>query len=118
MMQPAEPWHGNNPTTCIRILFYLTSSGCSFVQRKMRSVVVVVTDVLVHQTRQVPLIEHDDMIQEVSSTIPAPALGNAVLPRTSEAGPFGLNTEALYGTHHLVIEVRGSVKDQIFGEES
>jgi len=59
----------------------------------------------------VPLIENDDMIQEVSSTVAAPALGDSVLPRISEAGPFGLNVEALYGAYHLVIEVRGLIKD-------
>ncbi len=114
MMQPTEPRHGNNSASCTGTLFCPTSSVCSFVQRKMRSVVVVVTEVLVHKTLQVPLIENDDMIQEVSSTIPDPALGNAVLSRASEAGSFGLNTETLYGAQHLVIEVCGSVKDQIF----
>lgn len=57
----------------------------------MRSVVVVVTGVLFHQPSQVALIQHNYMIEQVTTAVANPALGNAVLPRTSEAGPFRLH---------------------------
>ena len=113
MMQPAEPWHGNNPMTSTGILFYLTSSGCSFAQHKMSPVIVVVMDVLVHQAFQMTLIVDDHMIEQVAAATPDPPLRNAVLPRASEAGSFWLNAQGLDGSDDLLIEVRGSIEDQI-----
>ena len=79
----------------------------------MSSVVVRLADVLVHQLLQMKFVEYDDMIEQISSTTADPAFRNAVLPGTSEAGPFGLDAEALHETGHLFIEVRGPVEDQI-----
>ena len=54
------------------------------------------------------------MVEQVSSTTADPTLGNAILPGTSEAGLFGLDTEALHETGHLFIEVCGPIENQIF----
>jgi hypothetical protein len=79
----------------------------------MCAVVVVVTNVLVHQAFQMTLIEDNNMIELISAAIANPALGDAILPQASETGSFGLNAEALYAVDHLFIEIRSPVENQI-----
>jgi hypothetical protein len=40
------------------------------------------------------LIQDDDMIEQISAAVVDSALGDAILPRASETGSFGLNAEA------------------------
>ena len=70
-------------------------------------------DVLVYQLFEMPLIGHDHVVEQVSSAATNPSLSNAVLTRTSEAGPFGLYAEAFHRIDHLFIEVRCAVDDQV-----
>lgn len=77
---------------------------------------MVVPHVLVHQPFQKPLIHHDHMVDQITAAVANPALGDSVLPRTSEAGPFGLNAEAPHCVDHLLIEVCGAVEDQVTGQ--
>jgi hypothetical protein len=63
MMQPAEPWHGNNSTTCTRALCCRPAWRRFLLQCKMRPVIVVVTDVFTHQSLQMALVEYDDIIE-------------------------------------------------------
>jgi hypothetical protein len=79
----------------------------------MRSVFVVVADVLVHQPLQMPYVQNDDRIQQISSAIPHPAFGDAVLPRASEVGLLGNDAEALHRADDLLTEVRSAIEDQI-----
>jgi hypothetical protein len=81
----------------------------------MRSVVVVVADVLGHQASQMTLIENDDMIEQIPAAVANPALCNAILPRTSEARSFRFDAQRLDCTDHLLIEVRGSIENQVLG---
>jgi hypothetical protein len=113
MMQPADSGRGKNPAVHRGARFHRTSSGRSFAQRKMRSVFMVVADVLTHETFQMTLIENNHMIEQVPAAVANPAFCNIVLPRTSETGPFRPNTQGLDGTDHLLIEVRGPVENQI-----
>jgi hypothetical protein len=47
---------------------------------------VVVADVLIHQPLQMPYVQNDDVIQQISSAISQSAFGGAVLPPASEVG--------------------------------
>jgi len=80
MMQAAEPWHGDDLAICTRMDLCFTSRRCFLLQREMRSVPVIIADVIRHQSFQMPLIEHDDMVEQVSAAVADPALRNAVLP--------------------------------------
>jgi hypothetical protein len=113
MMQPAKPWHRYDFATCIGILRGLTTGRRSLRQREMRSIFVVVTDVLVHQAFQMPFIQDDHMVKQISSTASDPALGNTILPRTSETGSFRLDAQCLNGTDDALTEVRSPIEDQI-----
>ena len=79
----------------------------------MGAVVMIVADVLFHQTLQVTLIQDDYVVEQISSTAADPALGDTVLPRTSEAGSLWLDAQRLDCLDYLSIEVRGSIEDQI-----
>jgi hypothetical protein len=43
-------------------------------QRKMCSIIVVVTDVLVHQPPQMAFIQHDHLVEQISAAASDPAL--------------------------------------------
>ena len=62
-------------------------------QTSVDSVLVVVVDVVAKKTSQVPLVDHDHVIQQFTSKSPGPALRGAVLPRTSVSGPAGLDSK-------------------------
>ena len=113
MVQPAKSRRGNDPTAFARILFCFTALRCSLRQREVRTVLMIVPDVLTHQAFQMTSIEDDYMAEQIPVTASDPALSNAVLPRASEAGSFWPDAQCLDGTDELLIEVCGSVEDQI-----
>ena len=79
----------------------------------MCPVVVIVTNVLGHETLEMPFVEYDDVIKQVPAATANKAFRDSVLPRASEAGPLGLNAEALYGANDCLAEICGAVEDQI-----
>ena len=113
VMQTAEPWHCYNPAADFGVACWLSTGRRSLRQREMSSIVVIIADVIIHQSLQVPFIENDHMVEQIAAAITDPALGNAVLPRTSEAGPIGLDAEALHCVDNLFIELCAAIKDQI-----
>jgi len=56
----------------------------------MRAVLVMVGDVFGKEPLQVPLIESNDMVEQLAATAPHPALGDSILPGTFERGPHGV----------------------------
>lgn len=79
----------------------------------MRAIVLVVMDVLVHQPFQMPFIQHDHMVEQIVTATADPALGDAVLPRTAEADPLGLDAKALHCVDDFLIEARAAIKNQV-----
>ena len=118
MVQTAEPGHRYNLAASYQIRSRITVGRRSFGKREMRSVVVVVTNILVHQPPKMPFIQHNDMIEQVPAATANPAFCDTILPETSEAHPFGSDTETLHETDHLFIEISGPVEEQIFVEQS
>ena len=91
MMQAAKSWHRYDSAAGFGILLSLTSGRCSLRQREMGPVFVIIANVLPHQAFQMPLIQNNYMVKQIASAVADPALGHAVLPRTAEAGPLGLD---------------------------
>src|ERR1035438_524369 len=60
-----------------------------------------------------PLIHYNHVIDQVTAAAANPSLSDAILPRTSEAGPLGLDAEAFHCVDHLVVEVCCTVEDQV-----
>ena len=82
---------------------YAASSAprCSLSQSKMHAVFVMVGDVLGKQPLQVPLVESNPMVEQLTSAAPDPALGNAILPGTFESGPHGVYLQGWNGCRDL-----------------
>src|ERR1700751_5245908 len=81
----------------------------------MCAIVVVVKHVLIQQAFQMPFIDNDDMVEQIVTAAADPALGDAVLPRTAEADPLGLDPKALHCVDDFLIEARAAIKDQVAG---
>src|ERR1035438_3283752 len=115
MMQTAEPGHGYDSGTCFEIRLCATTGRSSLRQGQMCPIVVVVTDVFIHQTFQMPFIHDGYVVEQISAAVADPALCDTVLPRTSEAGPLGLDAEAFHCGDHFFIEACTAIEDQIGG---
>src|SRR5437868_2121350 len=87
-------------------------STCWRVLRKsqMRPVLVIVEHILGHQTLQMPLIQDDDVIQQVPSATADPALSNAVLPWTTKRCSHGRASHLCRERHHVVAKLRVTVE--------
>ena len=70
----------------------------------MSPVIVVVTDVFIHQSVQMAFVEYDDIIEQISPAVSDPAFCYAVLPRASEAAPLWLDAETLHRADDFLIE--------------
>jgi len=76
----------------------------------MSSVLVVVADVLSHQTLQMPRIEDDDVIQQVSSATADPTLSNAVLLWATKRRLHGAHSDIFRERNYLVAKLRVAVE--------
>ena len=115
MMQAAKPWHGYYSATRFRVTHCFAAIRYFLRQRKMRPVVVIITDVLAHKAFQMSFAENDRVVEDIPAAVADPALGHAVLPRTSETGPLRLDAEGLHRVDHFFIELRAAIEDQIAG---
>jgi len=73
----------------------------------VRAIVVVIGDVLADEPEQVPLAEHDQVIEQLSAQCADPSFGETVLPRRArsdsklaQAEPFDSTVE--HGAEHAV----------------
>jgi len=101
MMESAEPWHRNDLAACLGRGRSLTTGGRLFCQPEMSAIIVVVADVFRHEALEMPLVENDDMVEQIATAVADEALRNAVLPRTAEADPLRLDAECLHCASQL-----------------
>jgi len=78
-------------TTCWRILR----------KSEVRPIFMVVANILGHQPFEVPLVQDDHVVQQVSSATPDPALRDTVLPRTAKGSPGGLTSQVSHSGNHI-----------------
>ena len=83
MMQAAESGHDNDFAPGLRITHRYTTGRRFLGQREMRPVLVIVTDILIHQALQIPFVENDHMVKQIAS----PAQDSSAL-FSSSAAPF------------------------------
>ena len=81
MVQPADSLLSKDPTRS-----YRTNPAVRrpLLKSEMRSVLMMVMNVLREQSLQMAFIQCNDVVQEVSSAASHPALRDAILPRTAE----------------------------------
>ena len=80
MMQAAEPGLRYNFASWSRILSRVATTGRFLGQSEMRSTFVVLPDVVVHEAFQMPLIENDDVVEQVAAAVSYPPSRNTILP--------------------------------------
>ena len=114
MMETTEPREREHRATCAWVIHHHTASRSFLAEPKMRSVLVVIANVFVHQAFQMSLIHDDHVIKQIEAAGADPAFRDAVLPRTTEAGSLGLNAEAPYRANNFLVEIAAAIKDQIF----
>ena len=85
---------------------------CSLPESEMRTVLVVVTNILREQPLQMLFIHCNDVIQQVSSAAFDPALCHAVLPGTLEEGPHRTHLQRSNGHGYFQSIFPIPVKDQ------
>src|SRR5947208_7932234 len=59
-----------------------------------------------------PLIEHDHVIQQVSSATPDPALSNTVLPWTAKGSAYRLASQVFRTGDHVVAKLGVTVEQE------
>jgi len=87
-MQAAKFGRRYDPVAHTAVLGWYTTPRSVLVQCGMRSIFVVVADVLVQQAFQMPFIRNDHVVKEIPAAIANPTLANTVLPWTLETGPL------------------------------
>src|ERR1017187_5140142 len=78
----------------------------------MSPVLVVIADVLIKQPSQMSSIQHDHMIQEISTDTADPALRNSILPGTAECSSHWPGAPHLHGRNNIGAELRVPIEDQ------
>jgi hypothetical protein len=109
MMEPPESFLRNDPTgghganSPIR---------CSLPESKVRTVFVIVPDIIREQTLQMGFVQHNDVIQQVSPTAFNPTFRSPILARAFEGGSDGANLQGAnrYRDFHPIFPI--SVKNQ------
>ena len=111
MMQAAESCLRDHTTTMRR-----TDSACwrFLAQPQVRGVLVVVADVFAEKALQVPLVEHDHMIEQITAAGFHPSLSHSILPRASERSSLGTASHGFDGSNYVETELLVAVEDQLF----
>ena len=115
MMQAAQPLHRNNPVTGAGLARGFPASGRSLCQCEMSAVLVVIANVIIHETFQMLLVQNNHMVEQISAAVANPALGEAVLPWAPKTGPLWLDIETPYRLNHFFVELSTAIKDQVTG---
>ena len=113
MVQSTKFRHRYDPTASIGAFHGFPTSGRLLRQRELRPVIMVVLDVLSHEPLQLAFVKHDDVVQQIAAAVADEALGDAVLPRTSETCSLGVNAETLHSVNHFEFELMPTIKDQV-----
>jgi hypothetical protein len=79
----------------------------------VRTVVVVVGDVLAEEPTEMSLVSDGDVVEELAAHAADPALGDAVLPRGAVGGPRRLDAEGSHRGDDLGGERRVAVEDEM-----
>src|SRR5258708_17856887 len=111
MMQASEP---RQRSAAWNLGYCGAAGGGSLLcKRVVRSIVVIVGDVLVQQSPEVALGEHDDLVEQLSAHTAYPTFRNAVLPRAPVRRSRWPQTERFHHGCHTLTEARVAIKHQV-----
>ena len=83
------------------------------IQSEMRSVVLVIAEVLEAEAHHMSLVYGDHVIQHLTAYAAHPSFRNSVLPRTANTRPDGLNAARLQKRVHFDTEFPVTIKDDV-----
>ena len=88
MVQTTQPRRGNH--SCIRSWIPLGRSSVRRVlcQGIVSAIFVVVIDVITHEPEQMSFVQHDHMVQDLSTATPNPSFRDSILPGRLDARPL------------------------------
>src|ERR1035441_345891 len=81
-----EPAHALLANHCALFQRACPASRCLLVQPEVRSVVVIIGNVLREESLQMALIQRDYVVEQVAAAASDPTLGDAILPGTPNRG--------------------------------
>jgi hypothetical protein len=84
MVQATESRQGLNLAFNPRANCCWPTCWCVLRETQVRSIIVVVAHVFCHESLQMPFVQDDYVVKQVSSATSNPALRNTVLPRAPE----------------------------------
>ena len=114
-MQPTDSREGDNLRGATRPMMNGSSGRSILLQRRMRPVQPMVARVVAKEPREVMLVQHDDLGEELASAGSHPALRDWVLPRTPRYGALGLDAEACNGIFDATAELASPWKIRYLG---
>ncbi len=89
------------------------TGGCVLVQRDVRSVLVIVRQILTTEASQVLFIQRDDVIHQLTANTTDPAFRDSVLPRAPQTGSYRFDAASFQKPENLVTELRVAIKQDI-----
>jgi len=109
MMQAAQSRPSHNPAGPARVRLRQPASRRFLRQAKVSPVLMVVVDVLVHEALQVPLVEHNDMVEQIAASYnPANNRIQSVWGTTSAAFSYDASGNTLWdGISHYWYDAEG-----------
>ena len=113
MMEAAESRDRHDAATRVGAPCGRSSEKRLLRETGVRPIVMVVANILSHEPLEMPLVEDDHMVKQISPTVADEAFGDPVLPRAAEAGPLWFDAEALDRADDLFIEIHTAIKDEI-----
>jgi len=111
MMQATQSRHGNDFAIRPCIPFRLAPGRRLLPQPEVSTVLVIVVDVIAHETLQMALVEHDDMVEQIAAAGANPAVGHAILPRAPNRSADRAYAQILNGLQNLTMERVLAIKD-------
>ena len=113
MMQTTESWYRNDFADRIFLFGGFATCWSLLLQAKMRSVIVVVANIIGHQSLEMMFIEDNYTVEQVAATRAHEAFGNAILPRTLDRGTDGFHPEGVCGFDDFGAKGYIPVEDQV-----
>src|SRR5215831_14083849 len=112
-MQTADSRLSPDLATAILPEFDQTGARRLLIQSDMRSVVVIVANILEAQTYQMSLVQRNHVIQHLAPYVAHPSFRESILPWTADTSPDSLDPARLQKRTHLGPEFAVTIEDDV-----
>ena len=81
---------------------------CALIQRDVRSVFVIIRQILTPKPSEVLFVQRDDVIQQLAASTADPAFSNSILPRAPQTRLYRFNAARLQQAERAAAEPRAA----------